>query len=424
MSKKIRYLILALGFLIFCILAPLLVMYVGGWLYDADDRGFVRTGLLAMETEPKDVQIFLDGLMRRSGSGPVKFLQPKEYDVAIKKDGYFTWSKRLKISAGQVTWANPSFSKIYLFKNSGRKEIISAGADDFAAAGGKIYYISGDRLFFGPDDKPENAESVSLPAAADRILLSKNGDFAALSGNKTLQLFDYNNKKITALTGQAEQPAQIKFSPQNELYTLENQTLYRFRLGQKQQIAKNILAYGFAGDDLYYVKKSSSNELWITNTPSGSGQILASNLPNFSAGDLFITANRQILLLADSSLYGIGSGVEKISDQISDCYFDSGQGIFVFSRGTELDYFDFDKNQIQFITRTQQPISSPRLSFLTGYAFYLTNNGFHGIELDARDRQNQYQFYSGGNLSNLSLDNSASKAWLMEDGKLIYLDLR
>lgn len=424
MSKRYRYLLLLFGFIIFLIVAPMLVMYAGGWVYDRENKEFMRTGLLAIKSEPREAQVFLDGKLKRDSSGDIKFLEPKEYDLILKKEGYREWGKRFRVSAGQVTWATPPFGKIYLFKRDNAAKVVAGGVLDYALAGGRIFYITSATLTVGPADKLSNNDNFSLPGEAASILVSPNARYAALLGNNNFFLFDYNTKKFTDLTGQINSSAQVKFSPQNELYALEGQTLYRFSLGQKQSVLKNVAAFGFEGDDLYYIKSGPTNQLWIANTPSSEGQMLISDLPSFKNGEMLITVNRQILILAENTLYSVNSGLQKIHDGLTDWDFDLSQQSFIFSRGGELYTYNFSADAGEFITRSQETIASPRVSLLTSYAFYLSPTDFSAIELDPRDRQNQYQLYSGTRLSSLTIDKSASAAWLLDNGKLVSLTLR
>lgn len=457
MSKKSRYLLLLSGCIIFIVSAPLLIMYVGGWVYNSSTGSLVRTGLLAVRSEPKDANIYLDGKLTRKTSGDIKFLFPREYEVSLKKDGYLPWNKRLRISIGQVTWANPTFSKIFLFKKDAPTKTLNSGVSDFAIANDTLFYITGLNLAVGRLDNPDTYKTYPLPFAAKKIILSPNSRFAALRGESNFLLFDFNTKKYTDLSSLLDPSAQIKFSPQNELYALQRQTLFRFNFGKKQPMLKNILAFGFEGDDIYYVNsptaappggkqplnfapintKSSgdfaalnpnilkgSNQLWVANGPANEGQMIISNLPDFQNGDLFITSNKQILLLADRTLYALNSGLEQVSNNLDSWDFNQSPHQFIFSRGGELASFNFTDNREEFITRSQESISLPKISTLTNYAFYVKNNTLYGIEIDARDHQNQYQFYTGSEIKKLFINNSASEAWVLDNGLLINLTLR
>ena len=73
-----------LGFVVFLILAPTIVLYVRGITYDFSKKAFVTTGILAMRLEPKDANIYLNNKLKRESSD-IKFILPGEYDVTVKR---------------------------------------------------------------------------------------------------------------------------------------------------------------------------------------------------------------------------------------------------------------------------------------------------------------------------------------------------
>src|SRR4051812_12268993 len=102
MSKKARYLIIAAGFILFIILAPLTVLYVSGINYDFKTGHFTRTGIMGFKVDPKDASIFIDGKLIKKTAGNIGFLNSGEYQVKVSKDKYRDWTKRLRIEANKV----------------------------------------------------------------------------------------------------------------------------------------------------------------------------------------------------------------------------------------------------------------------------------------------------------------------------------
>ena len=114
MTNKSRYLIILLGTLVFAVLAPLIVLYVRGITFNFQTRSFEATGIIAISSEPKTADIFLNGKLAKHGSGDIKFLSPGEYQLELKNDGYYSWNKRFKVMPGEVTLAS-AFNSVYLF---------------------------------------------------------------------------------------------------------------------------------------------------------------------------------------------------------------------------------------------------------------------------------------------------------------------
>src|ERR1700722_19081275 len=100
MSKKIRYALIILGFIVFALLAPAILIYVRGLSYDFTTHRFVKTGILSLKTDPGSVSVYLNQKLVSTSSGNLRFLLPGEYDFLLKSPGYFDWVKRFTIAPG------------------------------------------------------------------------------------------------------------------------------------------------------------------------------------------------------------------------------------------------------------------------------------------------------------------------------------
>ncbi len=75
---------------------------VRGYRFNLEDRKVEATGLLAATSLPDGAQVFADGKLISATNNTV-FLEPGDYKVEIKKEGYSTWEKNLKIEKELVT---------------------------------------------------------------------------------------------------------------------------------------------------------------------------------------------------------------------------------------------------------------------------------------------------------------------------------
>ena len=117
MTLTKRYALITVCVIIFLIIAPVLVLGIQGYIYDFENKKLVRTGIIVIQTEPKDVEVKIEGnnsTRLRHKSGTVRFLIPGDYEIQISKNGYETWHKRMAVKAGLVTWVNESADKIFL----------------------------------------------------------------------------------------------------------------------------------------------------------------------------------------------------------------------------------------------------------------------------------------------------------------------
>ena len=78
----------------------------GDYRVDQNVESFAReTGLLHATSSPKGAEVYIDGKLTSITDNTI-YLAPGEYDVRIAKDGYNSWSKRIKIEKSLVSTTN------------------------------------------------------------------------------------------------------------------------------------------------------------------------------------------------------------------------------------------------------------------------------------------------------------------------------
>lgn len=79
----------------------LMIRYAQG--YRPTRNGAIKgTGLLAANSSPTGAEVYINGKLTSATDNTLN-LDPGEYQIEIKKDGYHTWSKKIKIVAELVT---------------------------------------------------------------------------------------------------------------------------------------------------------------------------------------------------------------------------------------------------------------------------------------------------------------------------------
>lgn len=82
----------------------LLIRYAQG--YRPTGNGTIKgTGLLSANSFPSAAEVYVNGRLTTATDNTLN-LDPGEYQIEIKKDGYYTWSKKLAIVAELVTETN------------------------------------------------------------------------------------------------------------------------------------------------------------------------------------------------------------------------------------------------------------------------------------------------------------------------------
>src|SRR3990170_3558809 len=80
------------------------IQFAKGYRPDLKSREIRGTGLLVTNSIPIGAQVFLNGKLTTATNDTTN-LPPGEYEVEIKKDGYISWKKTLKIEEELVTQA-------------------------------------------------------------------------------------------------------------------------------------------------------------------------------------------------------------------------------------------------------------------------------------------------------------------------------
>lgn len=83
----------------------LLIQIGNGYRPNIQDGSVKITGLLVTNSEPKGAQVFINNQVTTATDDTLT-LEPGEYLVELKKNGFFPWSKTLKIEQGLVTQTN------------------------------------------------------------------------------------------------------------------------------------------------------------------------------------------------------------------------------------------------------------------------------------------------------------------------------
>ena len=106
-----------LGIVFVCVLIGLIA--VGrGYRFSPKEKSLSSTGILVASSFPDGSMILLNGELKGATNSNV-IVTPGEYDIEIKKDGFSSWKKRLKIKGELVLKAdallfpqNPTLSPV------------------------------------------------------------------------------------------------------------------------------------------------------------------------------------------------------------------------------------------------------------------------------------------------------------------------
>lgn len=109
---RVRLVFFILTLIIVGSLGVFATYYARGYKFDFKTFKFQPNGILILNSEPDGASIYINGELENATDANIS-ISPGTYDVEIKKDGYFSWYKRLTIEKEVVTQAT-----ISLFKNA------------------------------------------------------------------------------------------------------------------------------------------------------------------------------------------------------------------------------------------------------------------------------------------------------------------
>ena len=106
-KKKIKLIIF---FIIFIIVSPVIILYAKGDIF-TNGWNILITGGIYVTKAPIGSDILLNGKLKDTTSffnrdTLIKSLRPGVYEISVKKDGYNTWTNKIKVSGNLVSDAN------------------------------------------------------------------------------------------------------------------------------------------------------------------------------------------------------------------------------------------------------------------------------------------------------------------------------
>ncbi len=141
-----RWIVFYLSLALFFLLLPIILSYSLGYKIDYNRLKIYKTGIIYLKSQPSGASVYMNGTIS-SALTPARIeeLKPGEYNIEVRKEGFYPWQKILIVRPNMVTKAE----EIVLFPLS---QDISRISDrdmlDFAVSDNNIiYYMSASGLF-------------------------------------------------------------------------------------------------------------------------------------------------------------------------------------------------------------------------------------------------------------------------------------
>lgn len=397
MTLRSRFLLVGAGILIFVLSTPGIVLYALGYKLDYKNRSLTKTGSLIVHTRPDRANIFInDSVQTKRTDATVRFLTPGDLNIKIDKPGYQSWTKRLTVRSGLVTWANQDRDFITLFyekpivtdeKHLTASTVSQRFQDAVAIENDKSYLLNPNRgnlsqtnnpvlKFDPPTSVNQNTLYYLLKFPLTKIL--------GIDQIKTARQVESNNTYVAALVGKNL----IVYS--NDIPQVVSQTASGFTL---------------ENDHLWFVEDSLLKHIQL-----GVGVVeTITNLPFTPNNSQIIRGNSQIFMILDNNLYVMGDKVQEVYRGVDYAYWDNDANRLVFANNNEALLFDASTLRSELIIRSTTKITQPTINQTAGYLFFINEGKIKAIELDGRDHRNVY-----------TIDDTPAESFLLSrDGKIL-----
>lgn len=192
---KIRVLVFLSTILIVGVAGLFISYYARGYRLNLNTFKFEPNGILVIKSEPDGASVYVNGELKTATNATIS-LSPGTYDVEVRKDGFFSWYKRLTIQKEIVTSVGAS-----LFKNAPAlsPETFSGAQDPVVSPDGtKIAYTDSQGLWvldtfslpLGFSNDPKKITDGDLTNAT--YLFSPDGRQIMLNISNSIFLLDSN----------------------------------------------------------------------------------------------------------------------------------------------------------------------------------------------------------------------------------------
>ncbi len=436
MNKKFRYGLIIAGFVIFGLVAPLIVMFVSGKTFNWKTKKLVSTGIIAFKIEPKDANISLNNLAVEIGDAELKqirFLTGGEYKLTIKKPDYFPWQKSLYLEAGKVFWVKDENKKIILLKTNQTIPARLQDVSEVVSDGKTIAVLAKNQLEVWHQNNTTTPEQYLLPQKTNQIIYTKDFHFLLTADDlpikQTAYLIDQKTKKVIDLQKHLKNLnlSDFQFAEDNRLLALGELGFYEYSQANNQFKLLVQKAKAFTTlENLAYLIVESENTLALETLDLDSlkTQSLLANLPKLYQPQLAVNNQKNIFIIDRTSLYQVSTlGLQTLTQNLGDLNIKTGQDTNSWLDSGELK-FQTQGNPPVSITRASETLKTPIILPDLDYALFHNQKTITALEINPEGGQNRYNLYSGTEIKKMGLVQNNTLLWILDQDQLKFLTIR
>lgn len=416
MTKKTRDWLFRIFVFLFITITTILSLHATGYRFNLSwplkfNQLLIKTGILALNTEPKGALIEIESETRISSLVPflnskkekttpykIKNLLPGDYKISFTMENYWPYEKKVTIYPEQTTF----LEDVILFKKSLPLNVFMTNPQKilYSKEGGYAYLSETKKII-----NLENEQTVFENNSGERISWSDD-DRQVYISDKIFNLEKSSFSNYQNIIGEVED---VKVSG-NYLFYLKDK-----KLGILDINTNNISPLIGTGEILSY--EVNNNNLFIVDSYPDKIEIkvfdfkgkLISSTQLLTANDyIFIKELNQNLILLDNEhqiIYIIGNTPKIIDDVIrnTSVFKWVDQNKLVYATKSEIYFYDREQLKSTLVTRLGEQIKSLAWGD-DNYLVYATENNI-GIINITNEGNDITVIWSGNNLSSLYFNN-------------------
>lgn len=463
MKLRTRYVIIFIFFVIFFVSATVLLKYAVGYRYNFKKNSWQKTGVLVIESVPKNASIFLNGELQEEKT-PAKIMNlfPGDYSVKLQKTNFYDWEKNITIDPNLTTFVQ----NVALFKKNQTPVLLSDKIIEFS----KLFPNKKEMIFFVKSKTGFNLWLFNFDAKEEKFLASFslnqltqiNNIFfndsekkILIEGNNILGKINYlvlnieKPKEIIVLNELIPNIQKVKWHIQNDkiLYGVveaKNQSsIVQINLKDKKITpvvfeTMNILDYFVNEKFIYYLTLNSENNIFlkqankkdylsvnkkITQLPH-SNYSFESSMHNILA--ILDKKNQLLYLISPQS--EINLKTQELILEAKDMSWSKDGGKILYYNDSELwiCYLNQEKLKESFqklLSRWEQEILKAVWFPQENYLMYNLSGLIKAIEVDGYDQKDIIYFLKSENIKDLFFSSRDKFFYFIKNGKLFEMEI-
>lgn len=428
MDSTTRYLIVTFFIIVFAVLAPIIVLFITGKGLPFQDISGIGSGIIDIKTLPDGAEIYLDD--KKVGTSPttIRFVKQGWHKIRAEKEGYYSWSKEVFVEAGQVTYAGTLQDTARLFIKSEPQTLASQVNQALVIEDKLVYTREGNQLYLLNIAKNQ-LETISLAGSLQSLNATKHQDiFFAKTSEEQWVLINLSNPKPIKLPKIYNQATHLEIGPNQTIFGLINNQLYSWTQSKTPQLlSSQISGFTILGSIIYIQRQAPQSELatyyWNGSSLDKQSVLLNKGVDHHSATKLFISEQKELFILANSSLYRINQQPELIHNNVVDFQFNPTLPSLTFITPSEVYFYNFLSAKAELFSRDSTGTTTALVLPQLGYGFTSTPSGTWATEIDLRGQQNRYQIQNSRSTKFFTTKNNKDLI-LLSEGRLQLLKLK